>query len=366
MSVLPDSVSNSCDRSQSSYWWTVGKADQSVAAALKSCFVHRKRERKIYIVQTLMETDLYKLLKSQRLSNDHVCYFLYQILRGLKYIHSANVLHRDLKPSNLLINTTCDLKICDFGLARIADPEHDHTGFLTEYVATRWYRAPEIMLNSKGYSKSIDIWSVGCILAEMLSNKPIFPGKHYLDQLNHILGVLGSPSQEDLNCIINMKARNYLQSLPEKPKIPWEKLFYKADSKGYSLIDVEHQEIKQEIFNRSNKPCRVVWRGSNKCFSYERPRKSSANDPWICVKVKRFDVTFLHNLVTERTKAFHLSNTALDLLGRMLTFNPIKRISPVAEEPFTFSMELDDLPKEKLKELIFEETARFQENYQGS
>ena len=70
----------------------------------------------------------------------------------------------------------------------MADPEHDHTGFLTEYVATRWYRAPEIMLNSKGYTKSIDIWSVGCILAEMISNRPIFPGKHYLDQLNHILG----------------------------------------------------------------------------------------------------------------------------------------------------------------------------------
>ena len=141
----------------------------------------------------------------QRLSNDHICYFLYQILRGLKYIHSANVLHRDLKPSNLLLNTTCDLKICDFGLARVADPEHDHTGFLTEYVATRWYRAPEIMLNSKGYTKSIDIWSVGCILAEMLSNRPIFPGKHYLDQLNHILGILGSPSNEDLACIINEK-----------------------------------------------------------------------------------------------------------------------------------------------------------------
>lgn len=87
----------------------------------------------------------------------------------------------------------------------MADPDHDHTGFLTEYVATRWYRAPEIMLNSKGYTKSIDIWSVGCILAEMLSNRPIFPGKHYLDQLNHILGILGSPSQEDLECIINEK-----------------------------------------------------------------------------------------------------------------------------------------------------------------
>jgi len=250
----------------------------------------------VYIVQSLMETDLYKLLKTQRLSNDHVCYFLYQILRGLKYIHSANVLHRDLKPSNLLLNTTCDLKICDFGLARVADPDHDHTGFLTEYVATRWYRAPEIMLNSKGYTQSIDMWSVGCILAEMLSNRPIFPGKHYLDQLNHILGVLGSPSQDDLNCIINDKARCYIQSLPFKPKIPWERMYSNADPK------------------------------------------------------------------------------ALDLLEKMLSFNPRKRIlvedalshpyleqyydpadEPTAKEPFGFDMELDDLPKERLKELIFEE-----------
>ncbi|VDL95959.1 unnamed protein product [Schistocephalus solidus] len=132
----------------------------------------------VYIVQTLMDTDLCKLLKAQRLANDHICYFLYQILRGLKYIHSANVLHRDLKPSNLLINANCDLKICDFGLARMNDPEHDHNGILTEYVATRWYRAPEIMLNSKGYTRSIDVWSVGCIFAEMFDSRPLFPGKH--------------------------------------------------------------------------------------------------------------------------------------------------------------------------------------------
>lgn len=85
----------------------------------------------VYIVQGLMETDLFKLLKTQRLSPDHTCYFTYQILRGLKYIHSANVLHRDLKPSNLLLNTNCDLKICDFGLARVADPRHNHAGILT-------------------------------------------------------------------------------------------------------------------------------------------------------------------------------------------------------------------------------------------
>jgi len=212
----------------------------------------------VYIVQCLMETDLHKLLKTQTISNEHVCYFLYQILRGLKYIHSANVLHRDLKPSNLLLNTNCDLKICDFGLARIADPDHDHTGFLTEYVATRWYRAPEIMLNSKGYNKSIDVcvfenilskrtklnlqefsfqvWSVGCILAEMLNNKPLFPGKHYLDQLNHILNTIGSPSEDDLNCIQNERARGYLINLPRKNKVPFEKLFMNADPLALDLL----------------------------------------------------------------------------------------------------------------------------------
>ena len=77
------------------------------------------------------------------------CPNIYTVLVGLKYIHSANVLHRDLKPSNILVNSNCDLRICDFGLSRIADPEYDHTGCLTEYVATRWYRAPEVMLTAK-------------------------------------------------------------------------------------------------------------------------------------------------------------------------------------------------------------------------
>jgi mitogen-activated protein kinase 1/3 len=82
-----------------------------------------------------------------------------------------------LKPSNLLLNINCDLKVCDFGLARSAASHDDNSGFMTEYVVTRWYRAPKIMLTFKEYRKAIDIWSVGCILAEMLSGKPLFPGK---------------------------------------------------------------------------------------------------------------------------------------------------------------------------------------------
>ena len=103
-----------------------------------------------------MECDLAAIIRSgQPLTDAHFQSFIYQILCGLKYIHSANVLHRDLKPGNLLVNADCELKICDFGLARgfSIDPD-ENAGFMTEYVATRWYRAPEIMLSFQSYTKA--------------------------------------------------------------------------------------------------------------------------------------------------------------------------------------------------------------------
>lgn len=112
-------------------------------------------------------------------------YFLYQLLRGLKYIHSANVIHRDLKPSNLLLNANCDLKICDFGLAR---PTSENE-FMTEYVVTRWYRAPELLLNSSDYTAAIDVWSVGCIFMELMNRRPLFPGKDHVHQMRLLIEV---------------------------------------------------------------------------------------------------------------------------------------------------------------------------------
>jgi serine/threonine protein kinase len=110
----------------------------------------------IAVIQELMETDMHRVIRTQDLSDDHAQYFIYQTLRALKALHSADVIHRDLKPSNLLLNANCDLKVCDFGLARsvkTAEPSGTETGFMTEYVATRWYRAPEIMLTFKQYTK---------------------------------------------------------------------------------------------------------------------------------------------------------------------------------------------------------------------
>jgi serine/threonine protein kinase len=247
----------------------------------------------VYLVYELMDTDLHQIIRSaQPLSDDHCQYFVYQLLRGLKYIHSAGVLHRDLKPSNLLLNANCDLKICDFGLARTtvekefmtecapcspmalqqgprmstcrriqcpeiqrrlsawhtddipAWPPHTQQskrvgclgfragrrlreilrGALTEsvggewgphrYVVTRWYRAPELLLSCSEYTTSIDVWSVGCIFAELLGRKPLFPGKDYVHQLNLITKVVGSPTEEDLHFIHSEKARRYIRSLP--------------------------------------------------------------------------------------------------------------------------------------------------------
>jgi len=196
-----------------------------------------------------METDMHRVIRTQDLSDDHAQYFVYQTLRALKALHSADVIHRDLKPSNLLLNANCDLKVCDFGLARsvkTAEPSGTETGFMTEYVATRWYRAPEIMLTFKQYTKvgfikapwlhvcndpdqAIDVWSVGCILAEMLSGKPLFPGRDYHHQLTLILDVLGTPTLDEFYAITTRRSRDYIRALPFRKKRPFATLFPNAN-----------------------------------------------------------------------------------------------------------------------------------------
>lgn len=191
----------------------------------------------VYLVTDLMDTDLSQIIASdQPLSDEHFQYFLYQTLRGLKYIHSANIIHRDLKPSNLLVNGNCDLKICDFGLSRVANFD-DNSLDLTEYVATRWYRAPEIMLSWKEYDQAIDLWSVGCIFAELLGRRALFPGKDYLDQIHKIIDILGSPAPEDVEQVTQEKARRYLRSLPPKPKVPFQRLYPHANPLAVDLLE---------------------------------------------------------------------------------------------------------------------------------
>ncbi|GMF05632.1 unnamed protein product [Ambrosiozyma monospora] len=187
-----------------------------------------------------MECDLHQIIRSnQPLTDSHYQSFVYQTLCGLKYIHSADVLHRDLKPGNLLVNADCELKICDFGLARgYSSDSEKNQGFLTEYVATRWYRAPEIILCYQNYSKAIDIWSVGCILAELLGGRTLFKGKDYVDQLHQILKVLGTPSEETIQSIHSVKAQDYVRSLPFMPGIPFQEKYPNATPLSIDLLSL--------------------------------------------------------------------------------------------------------------------------------
>lgn len=143
-----------------------------------------------------------QVIRGNILQPIHKKYIVYQVLKGLKYLHTGEVIHRDLKPSNLLINSECKVKIADFGLARsVAKPDDNTNPILTESVATRWYRAPEILFGSQFYSKAVDVWSLGCIVGEMIVGKAIFPGTSTLNQIEKIIELLGTPTPDDLEAL---------------------------------------------------------------------------------------------------------------------------------------------------------------------
>jgi mitogen-activated protein kinase 1/3/mitogen-activated protein kinase 6 len=193
----------------------------------------------MYLISELMETDLTSILKSnQNLTDDHFQFFIYQVLRALKYIHSAHVIHRDLKPRNLLVNANCDLRVCDFGLARvmfdngaeIAPPQH--------CVSTRWYRAPEVICSWTSYSYSIDLWSVGCILAEMVGSQPLFPGMSTQHQLQLISRVLGTQSEEMYIKLNNDKCKAFFESLPYTEPPNLAEILPNASADAISLLRI--------------------------------------------------------------------------------------------------------------------------------
>ncbi|ESQ39987.1 hypothetical protein EUTSA_v10000832mg [Eutrema salsugineum] len=198
----------------------------------------RKEFKDIYVVFELMESDLHHVLKvNDDLTPQHHQFFLYQLLRGLKFMHSAHVFHRDLKPKNILANADCKIKICDLGLARVSFTDAPSAVFWTDYVATRWYRAPELCGSFySNYTPAIDMWSVGCIFAEMLTGKPLFPGKNVVHQLELVTDLLGTPSAITLSRIRNEKARKYLSNMRRKDPVPFTHKFPNIDPVALKLL----------------------------------------------------------------------------------------------------------------------------------
>ncbi|KAH0644407.1 hypothetical protein KY284_032291 [Solanum tuberosum] len=150
-----------------------------------------------YIVMEYLENDLQVLTEkmNRRFSQREVKSLMVQLLEGVKYLHDNWIIHRDLKTSNLLINDKGELKIADFGLARRTQSGPPLKPY-TQEVVTLWYRSPELLMGMKNYSNAIDMWSIGCIMAELLTNKPIFDGKSEIDQINKIFGILGTPDEK--------------------------------------------------------------------------------------------------------------------------------------------------------------------------
>jgi len=191
-----------------------------------------ENNRDIYLVFEYMETDLHAVIRANILEEVHKEYIIYQLLKALKFLHSGGVIHRDLKPSNLLLNSDCLLKVGDFGLARSIDRDN----VLTDYVATRWYRAPEILLGSQQYTAGVDMWSVGCILGELIGGRPMFPGSSTMNQLDRILELTGQPSDEDLESIQSPFALTMLDTLPPVTRRSYKELYPAASDEALDLL----------------------------------------------------------------------------------------------------------------------------------
>jgi len=190
-------------------------------------------ERKLTLVFEFLDQDLKKLLDmcDGGLDAATTKSFLYQLMRGIAYCHQHRVLHRDLKPQNLLINREGALKLADFGLARAYGiPVRSYT----HEVVTLWYRAPDVLMGSRKYSTPVDIWSVGCIFAEMINGRPLFPGSSDTDELQRIFKMLGTPTEASWPTIVELP--DWKTNFTQFEAQPWPSIVPPLDAVGIDLL----------------------------------------------------------------------------------------------------------------------------------
>uniref|UniRef100_A0A8C5SWE7 Cyclin-dependent kinase 20 n=1 Tax=Laticauda laticaudata TaxID=8630 RepID=A0A8C5SWE7_LATLA len=187
------------------------------------------------LVFEYMLSDLSEVIRNseQPLSEAQVKGYMLMLLKGVAFCHANSIMHRDLKPANLLISSTGQLKIADFGLARVFTSDGDR--LYSHQVATRWYRAPELLYGARKYDEGVDLWAVGCIFAELLNNSPLFPGENDIEQLCCVLRVLGTPNQKTWPEITELPDYNKI-SFKEKQPIPLEQVVPDASPQAVQLL----------------------------------------------------------------------------------------------------------------------------------
>jgi negative regulator of PHO system len=195
-------------------------------------------ETKLVLIFEYCEQDLKKYMdqKGDRGALDPatVKSFMFQLLKGTAFCHENQVLHRDLKPQNLLINSKGELKLGDFGLARAFGVP---VNTFSNEVVTLWYRAPDVLLGSRTYSTSIDVWSCGCIFAEMISGVPLFRGRDNQDQLLHIMRIIGTPSPAQLQKMAKETPDIQTKTFPQYAKMPFSQVLSKATPQAIDLLE---------------------------------------------------------------------------------------------------------------------------------
>ncbi|ODV86284.1 hypothetical protein CANARDRAFT_6773 [[Candida] arabinofermentans NRRL YB-2248] len=292
------------------------KGHKNIINLIDLDLVYLKPYDGLYCIQELVDYDLAKVIHSSvQFSEFHIQSFLYQILCGLKYIHSADVIHRDLKPGNILVTSQGVLKICDFGLARGISNQfinkNHRSSNITNYVATRWYRAPELILARRNYGKEIDMWAIGCIFGELYGRKPLFIGEDQVHQINEICKILGTPQRSLIFSYGSTTAWEYFA--PPKPqfaKQDWSKLYPHASNLAHDLLDrlicwnletrltvdqcIEHKFLKK-VRNLEDEP--IV--GKTFDFSFEW-KYSSVNDMKLLLREE------VENFKKERNKSYPL------------------------------------------------------------
>ncbi|ORY77929.1 Pkinase-domain-containing protein [Neocallimastix californiae] len=217
-----------------------------------------KRKGKLYLVFEYVDhTILEDLDKNPNgLSDDPVHgvvrKMLWQILKAVEYLHSHNIIHRDIKPENILITNSGIIKLCDFGFARtLAGPGAKYT----EYVATRWYRSPELLVGDTEYGKPVDIWAVGCILEEMLTSQPLFPGNSDIDQLYRIIKCLGPLPKRQLDAFlrnplfVGIRMPEIGKQIPLEIKIPKISPYTFAFLKSCLIYDTNERATVEQLLN---------------------------------------------------------------------------------------------------------------------